>query len=703
MPMAIERRFSFRTSEQAGCMVQPRVLLAYAMMALGMTAMPTIASAAVWSFEATVSNERTTDIVSNKGSNDVASSGGVSRQSTETFEQSYILKYEQSITPTVDFSGELDLDLTDEIVEGSGKGDYDSQSIGTSVDASLTSSKWWDASVTWERDRDSSEDPGSPTTAEPSWSGELNIEPESAAAPAFAADFTKDQSIEDGKLLTTSTDLNVNLDYDLWDLLTVSLAYTREMEREADGYTFEVYDNPTDKNVIAEFMKDKINHGDGSTRNYFLEDYLLSTDVSMDLELLEDAKLEISWTNEIDPDVTYPDSEQYRDLAASKVFNRNNEIQAKLSYTLLENIEISVDRTMSWDYEWHEVGELAAEKEPRPNPPGDRILDANSKWDSEISFDNSLTDTLDIELSYTDSREDDKPDHDGPTYSIGRDYSGSLDFTPLANITFSTSFDRSDEVAWVNTKGWRFTDSAEQKTESVDDSWESSLEASFWEERIGFSASHSRGTTKEQGSLTVEEKSWEFELPLNFEDIPNLSVKPSYSMTRDQDMLEASLDVTREYKMDIKYELMLGDVVTFTLDHSYSRNVDLPDEGQHIIDRADDTEFSVELKDFFHGMVLDGSLTRTASDQNKDDKGPEVDYTYEATFDWDFLEQYSFSFEYSHDKQQESDDSRSMTTTLSMEFLDGLLTVDIEHNFEEQLEGDTKDSHDYSIEVSGQF
>lgn len=698
--MAVERRFSFRTSEQAGCMVQPRVLLAYAMMALlGMTAMPTIASAAVWSFEATVSNDRTTEVSTD------SENGGISRQSTETFEQSYSLTYEQSITPTLDFSTELGLDLSDEMVEGSGEGDYDSQSIGTSVDASLTSTKWWDASMAWERQRETSEDPGSPTTADPSWSGELNIEPESAAAPAFAADFTKDQSIEDGQLLTTSTDFNANLDYEFWDLLTFSFSYTREMEREVDGSTISIYDNFVDQNLIAEIVNDQINHGDGSTKNYFLEDYLLSTDVSMDLQLLEDAKLEVSWTNEIDPDISYPDSERYRDLAAYKLFSRNNEIQVKLSYTVMENIEITVDRTMSWDYEWHEeVVWFQLNPDRVALKDTGETLDANSTWDSEISFSNSLTDAIDVELSYTDSREDDRPDVGAATYSIGREYSGSLDFTPLEDVTFSTTFDRSDEVAWVNTDGWIFVDSEEGKTESVDDSWETSLEATFWEERVGFSASHTRDTTKEQGRLTAEEKSWEFELPLSFEDdIPNLTVKPSYSLNRDQDMLEGSLDVTREYKMDIKYELMLGDVVTFTLDHGYSRDVDLPDAGRHIIERSDDTEFSVEFKDFYYGMTVGGSLSRSASDQNKDDKGPEVDYTYEATFDWELYEQYSFSFEYSHDKKQESDDSRSMTTTFSMEFLEGLLTVDIEHGFEEQLEGDTEDSHDYSIEVSGKF
>lgn len=661
-------------------MLQPRVLLVFAMMVLGILAVqPASSLAAVWAVDATVSNDRTTDVTKDE------SDGGTTSQSSESFSQSYSLSYEQSFTPTLDFSLELGLELGDEIEEGQGEGDYDTQSLGTTVDASLTS-EWWDMAANWERSRDSSEDPGSPTTVDPSWSVELVVEPASPAAPAFSVDFSKDQSIEDGKLLSTNTDLNANLDYEFWDLLTISLAYTREMEIEVDGYDW------PEQGIV----KNDISHGDGSTKNYFLEDYLLSTDVSMDLELLENAKFEISWTNEIDPDIFYPDSDRVRDLTADKAFIRSNEIQAQLSYTLIENLELSLDRTMSWDFEWTEDNVIFGLDPDVTESTTSETLDANSSWNGEISYGLSLTDTIDVDLSYSDSREKDRPDDGAATYSISRDYSSSIDFSPLDNLTFSTSFDRGDETAWSN-------DPAEETTDSIDDSWESSADMSIWDDRVGFSVSHSRGTTKEQGKLTAKDKSWEFELPLSFEDIPNLSITPSYSHSKDQDLMENTVDVSKEYTMDISYELSLGDVVTFTFDHGYSRSVDLPDEGESIIDRSDDTEFSVSLSDFFTGMSIDAGVSRSASDQNKDDKGPEVDYTYDFSYDWEFLEQYSFSFEYSHDKKQESEDSRSFTTTLSMDFLEGLLTVDLEHDFEEQLEGDKSDSHGYSIEVSGQF
>ena len=119
--------------------------------------------------------------------------------------------------------------------------------------------------------------------------------------------------------------------------------------------------------------------------------------------------------------------------------------------------------------------------------------------------------------------------------------------------------------------------------------------------------------------------------------------------------------------------------------------------------RDDDSDLTLSFDNFLEGMALELSLTRKASDESKDDKGPEIDYTYNVTYDYEFLENYTFSFEYQLDRKQESEDVRNFQTTLSMEFLEGLLTVDLEHEFEEQLEGETKDVHRYLIEVTGKF
>jgi len=153
----------------------------------------------------------------------------------------------------------------------------------------------------------------------------------------------------------------------------------------------------------------------------------------------------------------------------------------------------------------------------------------------------------------------------------------------------------------------------------------------------------------------------------------------------------------------IKYEIKLGSVTTFTVDHTYTRTSKDPADGESTIQRDDSSDLTLSFSDFFEGMSLELGLTRKAQDESKDDKGPVVDYTYNVTFDYDFLENYSYSFEYRLDKKDDGDDIRNFRNTFSMEFLKGLLTVDLEHEFEEQLQGDKKDSHRYLIEITGKF
>ncbi|RMG86227.1 MAG: hypothetical protein D6708_14540, partial [Candidatus Dadabacteria bacterium] len=92
-----------------------------------------------------------------------------------------------------------------------------------------------------------------------------------------------------------------------------------------------------------------------------------------------------------------------------------------------------------------------------------------------------------------------------------------------------------------------------------------------------------------------------------------------------------------------------------------------------------------------------------ASDESEDDQGPTVDYTYSVTYDWSFLEQYDLSYEYQFDKKSDAEDTRNHQVTLSAEFLEGLLTVNFEWELDQQLEGETRDTHRYLIEVQGQF
>ncbi|MBE0617703.1 MAG: hypothetical protein IH608_07240, partial [Proteobacteria bacterium] len=202
---------------------------------------------------------------------------------------------------------------------------------------------------------------------------------------------------------------------------------------------------------------------------------------------------------------------------------------------------------------------------------------------------------------------------------------------------------------------------------------------------------------------TTKERNWDVDMSFTFEGVPNLELSPQFTYTDDEDVLKGATDIERKWEVGIGYELKLGSVTTLGVDHSYSRTSKDPAEGLATIQRDDDSDVTLAFDGFLDGMALEFGLTRKATDESGDDKGPTVDYTYDITYDYEILENYTFSFEYSFDKKGEGDDTRNIQSTLSMDFLEGLLTVDLEHEFEEQLEGDKKDTHRYLIEVTGKF
>ena len=65
---------------------------------------------------------------------------------------------------------------------------------------------------------------------------------------------------------------------------------------------------------------------------------------------------------------------------------------------------------------------------------------------------------------------------DGAVQVKRRDYAVALDFAPFDNVTFTSSFDRSDQTE-------RFDDSTQENSDTVDDQWEFELDASFWYDR----------------------------------------------------------------------------------------------------------------------------------------------------------------------------------------------------------------------------
>lgn len=599
-------------------MPQPRLSIV-ALCALAALA-PAVVRAATWSVDASISDERKTEVTA-EGS-----------ESTETVDQSYSISYELPLHSDLTFSLELGLDITDEINEPG----YDTREIKPTVDAEIQG-RFWTLTGSWDQTIDKSRDPEEQDSTETNWTVEAALEPEHDLLPE--AKFT----IEGGE---TSLDRMIegSISYSFLDMVEFTFDAQRETsdQEEADS--------------------------DTEDRQYRFE-------VSLDRELSERLKVEAAWKNERQQNLTLSDDGNVLERDDSL----KNNFQAKATFTPLDDLELSLDREIDWDKDLEQA----------------TPVDVTDTWTGEVSYGRSLTETIDIDLSYSDERKDTRGAGPG-SYAITRDYSAALDFSPLENLMVSPSFDRSDKVEW-------FDDPAEPKDESVDDTWEIQMDASVWDDQVQVSLTRTWNRTTEQGDRTTDERKWDVEFTIAYEGLPNLTFEPDYTYTEDEDLLKRTTDIERQWEVGIQYELKLGEVTTLSLDHTYTRTSSDPAEGKATIKRDDDTDVTLSFSDFFAGMSLELSLTRTASDESEDDKGPTVDYTYSITYDWSFLEQYDLSYEYQFDKKSDAEDTRNHQVTLSAEFLEGLLTISFEWELDQQLEGEKRDTHRYLIEVQGQF
>lgn len=613
------------------------------------------AGATTWTAEATVSNEKKTEITE----------AGSDR--TETFKQSYSLTYETDINPALRFSIDLALDVTDEINEGpEPDSDFDTREIKPSVDVELQA-VWWDLTANWDTTRKTSDDPSQEKTRDDSWGLEFTAEPEGRVLPSGKIKFQRDTKFEGGDAQNRDDTIEGSLDYEFWDLLDFTFDVKKDTQRNIGGQ--EVLFGDT---VVAEI--DQIQEN----RSY-------KFDVSLNKEFLENLKFEGTWTNERQQTVEFADESFLalpepiiKDEITSRDDTLKNNLKGKLTYVVLQDLDLSLERSVEWNKDL-EVD----------------TLEVTDTWTGDAGYSRDLTDTIGIDLSYGDERKRTRGTG-SDSYAITRDYGSALDFSPLENLSLSPSFDRTDKTEW-------FSNPEEETKTSLDDKWEVQLDTSFWKDQVEFSASRSWNTTTEQGEKTTRKRNWDAEFTLGFEGIPNLDLSPKYTVREDRDVLAKTTDTERKMEVGIKYELKLGSVTTFTVDHTYTRTSKDPADGESTIQRDDSSDLTLSFSDFFEGMSLELGLTRKASDESKDDKGPVVDYTYNVTYDYAFMKNYSYSFEYRLDKKDEGEDIRNFRNTFSIEFLEGLLTIDLEHEFEEQLQGDKKDSHRYLIEVTGKF
>ncbi len=518
-------------------------------------------------------------------------------------------------------------------------GDTDSRSVTPSLTLGFAA-EWWDATFVWDEAIEAKREPGKPKTKTVESSWGVDL----AVQP-------EDDRLPEVKFKTqggsgdASRDSNEELTYShsFLDLVEFSLDVGRDRS-----------DSPK---------------ADEDT-----EDRKYGTELSANVPVSESIKLEVAWSHSRQQGLTLRDDGSTKERTDSLT----NGLTSKLSWTVLDGLELGLGRDLSWEKDL-EKG----------------TLEVTDTWTGDASYDLALTDKIDLALGYGDKREETRGSQSGK-YGITRDYTVNLDYALWENLSLAGSFDRGDTRSWPKA-------AAEKSEHSVSDTWETSLDASFWDDQVAFTATRTYSQSAKNGTRDAKDVGWTFDLSLEFKGIPQLEFTPKYSRTRDEDLTKGEVTRKRSLEVALAYEVNLGNGVSLALQHTYGRTTDLQAAAASKITRDDSTDLTLSWADVLEGMKVELSMTRSANDEGRDDKIAEIDYAYSASFDWAILANYNLSFTYSQDKKSVGDDTRNLSPTFSAKFLEGLLTIDLEYELDQQLEGEMRDTHRYRIEVRGEF
>ncbi len=637
-------------------MPQPRARFGIVLIALVLGAVrPASVLGATWDVEATLTDER---------KNELTADGS---KVTETFEQSYVIGYEWQVNPAFGLRLDFTLDVTDELTEGPDPdSDYDRREINPQLEMEFQA-VWWNLYTNWEMSEQTTDDPAQADKVDETWSVEYTFEPAGVALPEANVKFERDRTAEGGQPLTRNDRVEANLDYTFWNLLDVSATAERELQRDVNST---VITDPADDAVLAEI-------------DTLRKDRSYQVDLTLDKDFGDRLTLEADWTNERQLTEeyygsSYPPDGIYAGEGISRDDTLNNNLRAKLVYVPIDPLELSIDREVNWNKNL-QMGTL-------------EVVDTTT---GNVNYSASLTETIDVDLEYNDERKETRGT-DADSYLITKDYSAALDFAPLDNVLLSPSYDRTEKVE-------RFEDPGASREDSVDETWEVTLDVAFWDDQVDLGLTRTYKTTVENGNETADTRNWDVDLVFSFDRVPNLVLEPQYTYTDNVDRLAGTNSIEKKVEVAVDYEVSLNDVLVLYAEHIYTRTSKDPDEGIRTVERNDDTTLNVLWSEFLSGMELEMEVNRKASDESGDDKLPQVDYTYTLSYNYEIIDNYLFTFEYEYDKKSDAEDTRNYFLSLSSEFLDGLLIVDMEYELDQQLEGDKRDTHRYLIEVQAQF
>ena len=322
--------------------------------------------------------------------------------------------------------------------------------------------------------------------------------------------------------------------------------------------------------------------------------------------------------------------------------------------------------------------------------------DVTDKIKTDVKLKPKPTKNIDLELGYTDEREN-TSGTESDTATVADQYNFSAKWQLFKLYSTQASYDRKNNLT-------NPADPKESTKKTRDDEYKWTNEVGLWKDQLEFKLDRGYKFSWEDGVKKSEEGTWDFQTTFNWEHIPSLVFKPSYSLKTTEDKIENKKDSEKKIEANAVYTINIGQVTEIKLDHTYKRTATFPSSSEpSTIQREDSSKVGVRFKDFLKKMSFETTFDRTATDKSLDDIGPEINYKYTMKYQWDILAQYKFSVDYEFTDNQLSEDDESVKTEFSAAFLKDKLDVSLSYDRTRKYGGAGDKEQTYLIELKGKL
>lgn len=499
--------------------------------------------------------------------------------------------------------------------------------------------QWWEFNLGFDETNTHSGDPENDYETTHTLDGELKITPEYEDLPEFSFKF-------ESSLDSDSQNYTANMEYEMLDIFTLK---------------FEANKDVTDDTGVAT---------DNTDARKF------KGEASLSLDFWSHWIFETTATHTRDQQLTIDNGGYLLEKSDSV----NNDYSAKLSNNPLDWIEYSVEYKMTED------------KDLIEDVPVSRTGDVKNT----IKLTPELTNAIKLELGFSNDVED-TSGTDSASRNSTNEYNFKTTYEGLDIFTLDFSYDRKDSKE--NPK------SAEESTATTrDDSYKGTLDFGVWDDQIAVKTEKEYKYSWENSKQSANEDTWNFEVSVAPENIPNLEITPKYNVKEDTDRIEGTTNRENSLDTQVVYTVSLGDVTELKLDHAYKRTGTSPGDGTpSTIKREDTSKFSLAFKDFLQGMSLEGTWERNATDESLDDVGPEINFKYTVTYDWEILKNYNLTLDYEFSDNQESADEQGFKAEIGGNLFKDAIELKASYERNEKYGADASLDQTYLIEVGGKI